>query len=196
MILKVGDTQIAACETCRAFEAITFKLRNVPFSDGSGIVSDILVGVCDKCESVVTLPHQSTPAVKSKLDQQRKSVESRIPSHMIDILNLASNEISGGIDFVPSLVKFYIHALSTNEMSPEGMSDFKSSPLFQGKSQKRLSIKGRMIVEEIQRLKEITSILKTTDLLKSVILKINDDLLIHKNDKSIKQLKDIVAVTA
>lgn len=195
MILKVGDTQTAACEHCKAFEAITFKLRDVPFSDGSGTVRNVLVGVCDKCQSVVSLPHQSTPAVKRKLDQQRKAIESRIPSHMIDILNLASHEISGDIDFSSSLMKFYVHALSTKEISPEGMSNFKTSPLFQGKAQKRLSIKGRVIGDEIKQLKEITHIAKTTDLLKSVILKINDDLLVHKNEKLIRHLKDIVAVT-
>ncbi|AGP81557.1 hypothetical protein I533_07905 [Alteromonas mediterranea MED64] len=28
------------------------------------MVEKVLVGVCDKCDSVTVLPHQSTPAVK------------------------------------------------------------------------------------------------------------------------------------
>lgn len=194
-ILKVGDTQRAACNHCQSFESITFKLRDVPFSDGSGIVKNVLVGVCDKCESVVTLPHQSTPAVKNQLDKQRKAIESRVPSHMIDILNLASYEVSGDTDFAPSLIKFYIHALTTNEIPREGIHDFLESDLFKGKAQKRLSIKGRMIVDEVNKLKEMTNITQTTDLIKSVVLKINDDLLVHKNERSIRHLKDIVAAT-
>ena len=37
-IFKVGDTQQAVCETCKSIENATFALRDVPFSDGSGIV--------------------------------------------------------------------------------------------------------------------------------------------------------------
>jgi hypothetical protein len=69
---KIGDTQKAACETCKAFENATFKLRNVPLSDGSGIIKDVLVGVCDKCNSVSILPNQSTALVKRQLDILRK----------------------------------------------------------------------------------------------------------------------------
>ena len=63
-VLKVGDTKKAACNSCESFENITFKLRDTPFSDGSGIVKNVLVGVCDRCDLVAVLPHQSTPAVK------------------------------------------------------------------------------------------------------------------------------------
>lgn len=195
-ILKVGDTQRAACNHCKSFESITFMLRNVPFSDGTGVVKNVLAGVCDKCASVAVMPHQSTPAVKKQLDTQRKSVESRVPAHMIDILNLASYELSGGIDFMPSMFKYYIHALVTEEMSPKNISASLKSDLFQGKAQKRLSIKGRSVADEVTKLKEITNISKTSDLLKSVILMINDDLLISKNAKSIERLKSIYASTA
>ena len=70
-LLKVGDKGKAACDTCKAFVTTTYSLKNVPFSDNSGVVANLLVGVCDGCESVVTLPHQSTPAVKEQLEQQR-----------------------------------------------------------------------------------------------------------------------------
>jgi RNase P subunit RPR2 len=56
-ILKDGDRKRAACNKCQAFEPITFKLRDVPFSDASGIVKNVLVGVCDSCDTVVALPH-------------------------------------------------------------------------------------------------------------------------------------------
>ena len=67
-ILKVGDTEKAACNKCKSFEDVTFKLRDVPFDDGSGIVKNVLVGICNRCDSVAVLPHQSTPAVKRQLD--------------------------------------------------------------------------------------------------------------------------------
>ena len=66
-IFKAGDSQKAICEYCRSLQNATFKLRDVPFSDGSGLVKNVLVGVCDKCDQVILLPHQSTPALKKQL---------------------------------------------------------------------------------------------------------------------------------
>ncbi len=195
-ILKVGDTQKAACNHCQAFVPVTFKLRTVPFSDGVGAVKNVLVGVCDHCDSVVVLPHQSTPVVKKQMDAQRAALESRVPAHMVDMLNLASVELSGGTEFVPALIKFYIHSLANNEISSSDISRYLASELAQGRSQKRISIKGRLVAEEIDRLKDMTDIRSTTDIIKAVVLKINDDVLVKKKIGVIKQLKNIVAATA
>ena len=67
-IFKVGYTQQAVCNSCKSIETAAFDLRNVPFSDGSGIVKKVLVGVCDKCDQVVLTPQQSAPAIKRQLD--------------------------------------------------------------------------------------------------------------------------------
>jgi len=195
-ILKVGDTQKAACNHCKGLVPVTFKLRTVPFSDGVGVVKNVLVGVCDHCDSVVILPHQSTPVVKKQMDAQRTALESRVPAHMVDILNLASVELSGGTEFVPGLIKFYIHSLSNNDISSRDIPQYLESELAKGKSQKRISIKGRLVAEEIGRLKEITNIRSTTEIIKAVVLKINDDVLVKKKTGMIKQLKNIVAATA
>lgn len=194
-IVKVGDNQKAACHRCGQFENITFKLRDVPFSDGKGIVKNVLVGVCDCCNSVAVLPHQSTPVVRKQLETQRRSLESRVPAHMVDILNLASVEISGGTEFVTGLIKFYIHSLSTDDISPRGISKYLESELAKGKSQKRISVKGRLVTKEFGDLKKITKIHSTSALIKGVVLKINDDILVHKKTKTIKALKRIVAAT-
>jgi len=194
-ILKVGDTTKAACEPCQSFQAVTFELRDAPLSDGSGTVKNVLVGVCDQCHSIAVLPHQSTPAVKQQLEIQRKSVESRVPAHMIDILNLASDELGGGLEFVPNLMKFYIHSLSNEAISASKLSHYLASDLAKGASQKRISIKGRHLEEELRRLKKLTDIQSTTSLIKGIVLKINDDILVHKKSKTIRQLQTIVAVT-
>lgn len=195
-IFRVGDSQKAICENCRSLENVTFKLRDVPFSDGSGLVKNVLVGVCDKCDQVSVLPHQSTPVVKRQLEAQRKPIESRLPAHMVDILNLATLELGGSIDFVPNLVKYYIHTLAGNEKSARTIARFLKSDLAKGKAEKRLSLKGRQIYTDIEILKTTSSISNTTDLIKGVILKINDDLLVNKVPKSIGQLKDFMASVA
>lgn len=195
-ILKVGDKSKAICQDCKSLVGTTFKLRNVPFSDGSGIVKNILAGVCDECDRVVAIPHQSTPAIKKAHEAKRKPVEVRLPAHMIDILNLATSEIGAETDFVPSLVKYYIHALSINEKSASTIANYLKTELASGKSEKRLSLKGSKILDELNLLKSLSHIDNTTDMMKSVILKIHEDLLVNKSAKPIKQLQGIMAAVA
>lgn len=195
-IFKVGESQKAACSKCQSFENATFQLRDVPFSDGTGVVKNVLVGACDKCNSVTVLPHQSTPAVKRRYEAKRKPVEGRLPAHLIDILNLATLEIGATTDFVPSMMKYYIHLLSEDEKSAKKIARYLNSELATGRSEKRLSLKGRQISDDIEHLKTLTHIENTTDLLKSIILKINEDVLIKKKPKSIENLRHIMAAVA
>lgn len=195
-IYKVGDSQQAICEQCLALTEAEFKLRDVPFSDNSGMVKNVLVGVCRLCDTVTILPHQSVPAVKQQLETQRKAIESRLPAHMLDILNLACYKLGGNADFVPNLVKFYIHSLCTKTIPIKGIHHYLLNDLAKGKAQKRLSLKGRRIASEINQLKALTNISSTTDIMKIVVLKINDDLFVHPNPGTIQTLKNIVAAVA
>ncbi|PWC13085.1 hypothetical protein B4923_07575 [Brenneria roseae subsp. americana] len=192
-IFKVGDTQTVLCNLCRSCENVTFQLKDVPFSDGTGIVKQVLVGVCDQCGNVAVVPHQSTPMIKKALDVQRKSLESRVPAHMIDILNLASSELGGAPDFVPSLIKYYLHSLAADQEAAQDIPRLLQSDLAQGKSEKRLSLKGRHVIQNIDTLKISTKITSTTALLKGIVLKINDDVLVQRNPAHIRRLKSIIA---
>lgn len=195
-IFKEGDTQKVACQSCQRFETATFMLRDVPLSDGSGVVKRVLVGVCNVCDSVSVIPHQSTPVIKTQLEKQRKGLEGRVPSHLVDILNLASDQLGASTDFGPSLIKYYIHALSRNEASAAALPGLLASELAQGKSNKRISIKGRNIVEEARIVKATAQLATTADLLKGVVLTINDEILVKKRPDRIKELENLVAATA
>lgn len=66
-LVNVGDKQKAACEECKAFVNATFQIRNVDLSDKSATVKNVLVGVCDNCNNVIILPHQSVGLVKETI---------------------------------------------------------------------------------------------------------------------------------
>lgn len=60
---KEGDKGKAFCESCGPV-SITYRLKDVPFSDNSGTVEDVLAGVCDVCGQVVSIPRQETEKIK------------------------------------------------------------------------------------------------------------------------------------
>ena len=91
------------------------------------------------------------------------------------------------------LMKYYLHALAVNELSSGRLARYLTSDLASGKSQKRISLKGRRVSEDIEKVKELTDLSSTSDIVKSVILKINDDILQNKSKKPIKALEGIAA---
>lgn len=192
-IYKVGDSQKAVCEFCKAVKPMTLKLSDVPFSDGNGIVKNVLAGVCDDCGSTGFIPQQSVPMVKKQLDVRRKPLESRVPAHMVDILNLASNSVGAGTDFSATLIKYFIHQLSQDEKSALRLSEYLKSNLATGTSQKRLSLKGRVVFDELNTIKNKAQIYSTTDAIKAVVLKINEDMLINPKPDLIKELRGVAA---
>ena len=192
-IVKVGDTARAACDTCKKFVGITYRLRDVPLSNGVGTVKDVIAGVCDQCDSVCVLPHQSVPAVAETISRARKPVEGRVPAHMIDILRVASVAVGGGSDFVPQLVKYYIHKMAQEDISSAQVARLLQTELAAGKAQKRISLKGRSVFDDVELVKSRTRLKTTSDILKGAILKINVDILQKKNKQSIKTLENIAA---
>ncbi|MCW2103927.1 UNVERIFIED_ORG: hypothetical protein M2402_001073 [Rahnella aquatilis] len=196
IIYKVGDEKKAMCGVCEAFRIVSYQLRDVPFDDGSGMVKNIIAGVCKTCDSVAVIPFQSVPAIKKQLQIQRKAVETRVPAHMIDLLNMASAELGATPDFVPLLLKYYIHQLASNPEAALRMVTLLTSELATGLANKRLSLKGREIGNDIEKLKSLSQIDNTTELLKGVVLMIHHDLLVNPDAHRIAVLKSFVATVA
>lgn len=70
--INAGDKGKAICEHCRSQVVSEYQYRNVPFSDGTGTATNILVGVCIHCNSVVSLPHQSVGKVSKLCNEKTK----------------------------------------------------------------------------------------------------------------------------
>lgn len=69
---KPGDKSQAICPECVQIVSTTFERRYVQLDDGSATVPDILAGVCDLCDMVVSIPAQSTPEIKQVIEQTRR----------------------------------------------------------------------------------------------------------------------------
>ena len=63
-LYKAGDKSKAICHFCKDLVETTFGYHTVPFNDGCGSVPNIMAATCDQCGSVVSIPAQSTTAIK------------------------------------------------------------------------------------------------------------------------------------
>lgn len=194
-IVKEGETGKAVCQDC-GLSSITYRLRDVDFSDQSGTVKNILAGVCDQCGEVATIPRQSTPQVRAEFDKVRKSIETRVPAHYIDILNLAIRKISHDLEaaFHKNLILYYINGMEQEKITTDKLKELLNSDLASAPASKRVSLKiSERMREVIEEVRERAGLKSVTDLLKGVILMIYEDIVQQEKETTIKELQMIAS---
>ncbi|MBP2167344.1 hypothetical protein J2125_000536 [Erwinia toletana] len=194
-IVKEGDTRKVLCHQCGQSTA-TYRLRDVNFSDGSGMVKNILAGVCDQCDEVVSIPAQCTPQIKTAFEQRKLPLEVRVPAHYLDILNVATQKIDASLneDFNKALILYYLHALTTGHYPQTQLKMLLSSDLADAKSSKRISMKvSQRQLEELNAIMQQQSMKKNSDVVKAVILKIHEDIIQEKNLAVLPELRGVAA---
>lgn len=109
-------------------------------------------------------------------------IESRVPVHLLDILNLASLVLGSKNQKYPHrLLKFYIHRMALEEFSPIEVQRRLAHGLIKGRARKDLLLKGAEIVNDVAVIKAKTLISDTNDIVKLAVLSIYEDVLRTRN---------------
>lgn len=189
---KEADKVRAICNHCRSKVDATITLRDVPFKHSDGMAKDILVGVCDVCSKVVLTPHQSSVKIGRDLKKTKKSVELRVPAHYIDILNVASNKVNIDLDesFNKHLMFYYIHFTNSERYTDDDLMILFNNECHDVKLSKRISFKTNdRLTKDIESLMMKFNFESRSELLKSIILKINHDIVQCKKSERIEELR-------
>jgi hypothetical protein len=178
-ILHEGDTERALCDV-DGWVSVTYRYRDVPFSDGSGVVRDILVGVCDSCGEVISFPPQSTPPIAAARRRATLSLEANLPASYVDALDAAACRVDtqANTEFRKRLLMFYLNRYARgDEEIPELVRFAEGSGRVPALGpHRRLSFK---LSEQAQtRLDDVLQRtgLSKTQLIKALIDKIADDI--------------------
>ena len=108
-IYKEGDKSQAICGTCKTIQPTTMQVRDVPTDlDPSDIVRNVMVGVCDKCDEVVSMPHQSAPRLGAHLRGERRSLDTAVPQHLVDGVLMALSILGYGTQSLAPAVRLYL----------------------------------------------------------------------------------------
>jgi len=197
-----GDKGKAICFRCRKVTPTTFKYRNVPFSDGNGIVENILSGVCDVCDSVIETLPQSTPAIKRARERATESIEAVLPAPYVEALDLACFQIdpSASVDLRKRVLLYYVHQFAIGGLDVKRLKtgrDLLGRGVAMDKHivRKRISFKvSKAMSIEFDGIIAKTA-LKKTDLLKSLVCEIKFDVLDRAEPSHIASLKAMAAVS-
>ena len=202
-LFKAGEKGKAVCESCKDIVKTTFYYRDIPFRDSPGIVKDILVSVCDTCDSIVAVPAQSAPAIKAFRDTATKSIEVNLPAPFVEVLDLAAFRIDpqATTEFRKRLLAYYIHQYATNEDAWKKISSLieKVSTKFAARGaipKKRLSFKVTPRLDGEINLIMHFSKLKKTEIIKGLVMQIDKDIVQPKKPRHLAELQRLAAVVA
>jgi hypothetical protein len=190
-----GEKGRALCESDGRV-LTTFKYRDVPFSDGSGIAKRILVGVCDQCGKVVSIPPQSTPSIKAARKPEQMSIEAVLPAVYLDALACYRINPSFAQDFRKPLVMYYVYKSAHDKSLRQRLVKVArlESKFFKKKTnvaieKKRLSMKvSPTMFRTFDQLAKTTKLSKT-DLIKNAITRINEDIVGPDHPAQLDELK-------
>jgi hypothetical protein len=202
-LIVEGDHSKAICSHCAALVSTSFKRRDVPFSDGKGIVKDILVGVCDRCDRIVSTPAQSTPAIKAAREKALIPVEAQLPAIYLDALDLACYRIDPLVtpDFRKRLLMYYVSKSKKNAQWSKSLLDaMKHKRGFEGEgksmSRRRFSMKvSQSMADQIEVVMADTKLNKT-ELIKSIVLQIVEDIITPDIPKHLDELQTLASVAS
>lgn len=196
-IFKEGEKSKGICNKCEELVPTTFCISSVPLSKGKGKVNDILCSSCDHCGNVVSIPQQSTPRIKEFLTRKKHSIEVRLPRHLLDVLLLASDQFEIGNPELlkDSLIRYYIGLADEDKSMLKSIKKFSKSDFAKG-SGFRLSLKvSNAIFDRFEHIRKLTSLNKT-QVLKGLILQINEDILQKPLKKRITELERVLLASA
>ncbi len=190
-----GDRSKAICGVCKAARSTTLGYRDVPFSDGSGMVKDILVGVCDTCDQVAAIPAQSTPAISKARSKASESIEAVLPAPYFDLPDLACFKIDplASLGLRKGLLMLYVHRFADGSFD---LAKLKAAGRalagrtgMESKHKRRLSIKASArSFRELDQVAE-RSALPKTDTIKAIIGAIREDIVEDGNPELIISIR-------
>ncbi len=201
-----GDRSRAICPHCRKTEATTFAYRDVPFDDGSGTVKGVLTAVCDACGAVAAIPAQSTPAIRRARETADIPLEVNLPAPEIEILDAAAFQIDpqATARFRKAIFTYYLRRF---DLDPDHLETVKRDldKWIAARDQLRpasakVKIPSRRLSFKLaprtgQRMADVLS--KTrwskTNLVRSVIMGVERDILKNRARKPVLDLQEIAA---
>lgn len=202
-LYNLGDKSRGICEADGQVST-TFAYRDVPFSDGPGLARKILVGVCDVCGKVVSIPPQATLTIKAARKSADVSIEAMLPSVYLDALDLACLRIDprATLEFRKRLLIYYLHRSSRSKAAIQRLAKAtqKMDQVFRvskpAGEKRRLSMKvSPAMSRTLEYLIGETNLTKT-DLIKGSVVQIREDIVEPRRPVRLDELQTLAAVTS
>jgi hypothetical protein len=194
-LFEEGERRMAACPHCAQTAATTFARRNIPLNEGEGMAKAILVEICDACGAIAAIPAQSMPAIRETRQRGMKSLEALLPAIYMDVLDLALYGINpaNSSEFRKIMMAVYFHRFASGLCPARELIEARAAARThykerRGGARRRLSMRmTSRVADDLAKLTQETR-MSQTDVVKSVIFRIQQDVLELRDPALIKEL--------
>ena len=179
-LYREGDRSEAICHACRKRVGTRFGVRTVRLEESGVEVPDVLVAVCDECGGTVAVPAQSSPKLREARERRKaESLEARIPSHLDDVIHLLSNHFAAAVaTFRPSLLRFYLREVASDDAFARRVKELADTELAQGRARARVSLRAPDdLLREVRDRSRQVGIGSDADLIRGILVAAKEDVL-------------------
>ncbi len=194
-ILKGGDKGEAICDACSRRVTTTYEYRSVHLDRSDVDVDDVLVGVCDRCDQIVSIPSQSTPKLKEERLEKRTLVNYRLPRHLDDVLRLIADELDASTaSFSPLVLRFYLREIQQDQAFARRVARLAKTDLAHGRAETRLAFRlSEDLLSSAWANARNVGIRTKTDMVKGLIVAAKEDVLESRAKGRRRTLRGIAA---
>jgi len=143
-LYQAGDRSVGICEHCKAEVFTRMEYRDYTPTGWDVTVPDVLVAVCEQCDQVVAVPHQSMPKVNEyrKRKDDLKAIECRISRAVEEVVDLVTANLGGDRNAIrPAIIRYYLNIVAENPKIAEAIKRESGESGVKQKNDRRITIK-------------------------------------------------------
>lgn len=140
----------------------------------------MLVSVCDTCDEIVAIPHQSTYRLRdARVPRKEQSLEARIPTHLEDVIYMVAARFGAPVqEFRPGLLRFYLRELANDAKFAERVRTLGRSELAQAPARARISLRvPAPLLSRVREKAREAGISTAAEMMRGILLAAKEDVL-------------------
>ena len=141
-LLREGEREEGLCLACETWRSIQYEYRTVHLEESDVEVQGVLVGVCEDCGEIVSIPPQSAPRLREARAGKEHTVEARIPRHLDDVVFLIAEKlVAPPAALRGAIVRYYLNEVCHKATTARRIERLARSELASGTRSARISLR-------------------------------------------------------
>lgn len=178
-IWKDGDKSRVLCPSCQRKTNVVFKRRSVTQSAPAVTAEDVQVAVCEECDQVAMIPHQSMPKLRAAIQKPKETLNARIPAHLEDVLYLLIDRVADGRKNGTSpVLKYLLHEFGSNPKYARRVKHHLEDDIAQGHVAADVSVRvPSYILLAVDEMAKLVGIANRSEVVRGILASAKEDIL-------------------
>jgi hypothetical protein len=190
-LAKEGDTLSVVCPHCKDLVNAHARVRSYHMQERGIDVPGVLLDICERCDQVATIPHQSTlRMLEARVPLKEEQLEARIPTHLEDVIYMLAWEFAAPVQaFRPAVLRYYLAELMRDPGLAERVRELAASELADAPARARVSLRvPAELLEDARAQARAAGIAKDSDMIRGLLLAAKEDVLDRRHPERIQRL--------